>query len=503
MARRRVEAGEPEKKDLAPKVTLPYDTANESAIVAACFLDESTRSVLLAKLVPDHFQQREHRDLWVAFQEIERRKLKFDLSIVENLTNADLRAYLAELGELRPETPKNLDYHVQNVLWDHARVSAARGPIPAFIEALRDPKAEPERVRALARAIGQSFDGYEDRKYLYDQDEIVRDQMKEIEARVQGRAVFPYGIDGLDYHDMAGPREHWRKRMLPGAAPGQITVVTGVSGGGKTTFTAHIVLGLAFPGWKRGDFDASGRTVLYGAWEMKAPMTLELLACISLGWSRSELVEGIGPVKTPEGRARLHERMRMISRRVRFMGNPFRRRTGEKASNEKNLDIVQGYIADSGAEVFIGDLWKRCLRYTDADDEEEALIRQQAMVEELGVHAVLLQQQRLKDIEQRPDKRPTREGIKGSGAWVEIPDTIIGVHRPALFKRIDDSVLECFVLKQRYGRFPLGVEFRWEPDSGMISGGSSIDYDRPGEQNEIDRATSGGALGAMRGKKKR
>lgn len=504
MARRRIEEKKEEpKKDLAPKVTLPYDTANESAIVAACFVDESTRSLLLAKLVPDHFQQREHRELWIAFQEIGRRKLQFDLSIVDNLTTAELRAYLQELCELRPDAPKNLGYHVQNVLWDHARVSAARGPIPAFIEALRDPKAEPERVRALARAIGQSFDGYEDRKYLFDPDEIVRDQMKEIEARVQGRAVFPYGIRGLDFYDQTGPREEWRKRMLPGAAPGQITVVTGVSGGGKTTFTAHMVLGLAFPGWKQGDFVTPGRTVLYGAWEMKGGMTLELLACISLGWSRSELVEGRGPVATLEGRAKLHDRMQTIARRVRFMGNPFRRRTGEKGSNEKNLDIVQGYIADSGAEVFIGDLWKRCLRHTDPDEEEEALIRQQAMVEELGVHAILLQQQRLKDIEQRPDKRPTREGIKGSGAWVEIPDTIIGIHRPALFKRIDDIVLEVFVLKQRYGRFPLGVEFRWEPDSGMISGGAEIDYDRPGEQNEIDRATSGGALGAMRGKGKK
>jgi len=124
-------------------------------------------------------------------------------------------------------------------------------------------------------------------------------------------------------------------------------------------------------------------------------------------------------------------------------------------------------------------------------------------VEELGVHAVLLQQQRLKDIESRPDKRPTREGIKGSGAWVEVPDTIIGVHRPALFKRIDDTVLECFVLKQRHGRFPLGVEFRWEPESGMISGGTAIDYDRPGEQNEIDKATTLGALGAMKGGRRR
>lgn len=499
MTRRRVTPGEPKKaEEEAPKVTLPHDTANEATIVAAAFLDAEQRATLLVRLVPDHFQQREHRELWQAFQEAERRKLAFDLAVIEQLSTPELRSYLAELVELRPDPPKNLQYHLQNVLWDHARVSAARGPIPAFIEALRDPKAEPDRVRGLARAIGQCFDGYEDRKYLFDPEQIVRDQMKEVEARVAGRAIFPYGIAGLDFYERTGPREEWRRRMLPGAAPGQITVVTGVSGGGKTTFTAQLVLGLAFPGWRQGDFLTPGRTVLYGAWEMQGGMTLELLACISLGWSRSELIEGRGPVSALEGRQALNERMALIATRVRFMANPFRRRAGEKGSNQKNLDLLQGYIADSGSEVFVGDLWKRCLaaREQGPEDEEEALIRQQAMVEELRVHAILLQQQRLKDIEMRPDKRPTREGIKGTGAWVEVADTIIGVHRPALFKRIDDDVLEVFVLKQRYGRWPLGVEFQWEADSGAVSGGKPIEYDRPGEANEIDQ--KGGLASKMR-----
>jgi hypothetical protein len=194
------------------------------------------------------------------------------------------------------------------------------------------------------------------------------------------------------------------------------------------------------------------------------------------------------PIKSPEGRALLRERMGTISRRIRFLANPFRRRPGEKRSNERNLDILQGYIADSGCEVFVGDLWKRCLCSIEPDDEEEALIRQQAMVEELRVHAILIQQQRLKDIEQRPDKRPTREGIKGSSAWVEIPDTILGVHRPFLFKRVEDNKLEVFVLKQRYGRWPLGIEFDWDPDLGIIRGGRHIEYDRPGEANNVDVA---------------
>lgn len=491
----------PQEQAPAQKVVLPFDSSNEAAIVAAAYLFADLRAHLLLRLVPDHFQQREHRELWQAFLEAERRKLVLDLPLVEQLAGVDKHRYLAELIEVRPDRPQNIGWHLQNVLWDHARVSAARGPIPAFIEALRDPKAEPEQVRGLARAIGLCFDGYEDRKHLHDPAALVRDQMKQVEARVAGLACWSYGLGGLDFYDRSGPPEDWRRRMIPGPAPGQITTITGISGGGKTTLTANIVLGIAFPGWVHGDFSTPGRTVLYGAWEMNGGMTLELLACISLCWSRSELVEGRGPVASPEGRLALQSRMALLASRVRIMGNPFRRRAGEKASNERNLDIVQGYIADSGCEVFVGDLWKRCLRSTEPDDEEEALIRQQAMVEELHVHAILLQQQRLKDIEQRADKKPTREGIKGSSAWVEVSDTILGVHRPALFKRVADDKLEIDVLKQRYGKWPLAVEFDWDPDKGAIRGGRHIEYDRPGDTNEIDEAA--GLAGAMRGGRRR
>lgn len=494
----RSESPAPKKQQEGEKVLLPLDTANEAAIVAATYLFESIRAQLLTRLVPDHFQQREHRELWQLFQLASQRKLVLDLALVEQLGSGDLARYLGELAELRPSEPKNLAYHLQCILWDHARACAARGPIPAFIEALRDPKAEPEKVRALARAIAQSFDGYEDRKYLLDGEALVRDQAREIEKRAGGIACFPYGIPGLDFYV---PKEFdGARRMIPGTVPKQMTVVTGVSGSGKTTTTANMVLGIAFPGWRTGDFATPGRTVLYGAWEMSGGMTIEVMAGISLDWFRGDLAIGRGPAGTPEGRAEHASRMATIATRIKFLANPFRRRSGEKRSNERNLDVVQGYVADAGCEVFVADLWKRCLARTEPDEEEEALIRQQMMLEELNVHGILLQQQRLKDIEMRADKRPTRDGIKGSGAWVEVADTIIGFHRPALFKRCDDVTIEAIVLKQRYGKWPLGIEFHWNPETGRVDGGRHVDYDRPGEANEIDKV--GGLAEFMRGGKR-
>lgn len=471
MGRRLVSAGS--SQPAPEKAIIPHDLGNEAAVLVSALRDGGVLDRLLTKLRPDHFQARDHRELWGALGEARRRKLVPDDGVLRAVGGDVVAAYAKALQAEFAGQPRNIEWHVGRLLWDAARASVARGPLPAFLETLRDPRSEPERVRSLARQLAQGFDGFQDRAYLHEPLALVREQMGEVEKRVAGHATYPYGVSGLDW------TETGRRRMIPGAAPGEITVVTGTSGSGKSTFVANVVLGLAFPGGVESD--SPGRKVLYGAWEMSGGTTLELLACISLGWSRSDLLDPHGaeadaPIRTHEGRVALQERMDLIASRVRFLGMPFRRTSGEKVSNARNLDIVQGYIADSGCDVFVGDLWRRCLRDISPEEEEDALIRQQAMAAEMRVHAILLQQQRLKDIEMRPDKRPTREGIKGSGAWTEVPDTILGLHRPALWKRMDDRTIEVGILKQRKGKWPLGVEFEWDADKGRIWGGRSIEY---------------------------
>jgi KaiC/GvpD/RAD55 family RecA-like ATPase len=285
-------------------------------------------------------------------------------------------------------------------------------------------------------------------------------------------ACFPYGIDGLDVYEDGHPNAG-RHRLTPGAAPGQVTVITGLSGGGKTTFTTAIAVAQA----------NMGRRVLFGAWEQGSRMTLELMAIQSLGLSRAAFVEG---AITQEERDAVVGEAERLAEWVRFFELPFGRERGKRGINDENLDLIHAYIADTGADVFVADLWRRAVRQFDPDEEEAALYRQQAIAQETRCHCILLHQQRLKDVEQREDKQPTREGLKGSGAWVEVPDTILGVHRPALWKNVPDTSLAVLVLKQRHGPWPLAVEFDWKPEEGSIRHGRSVDYQQPGQTAEVD-----------------
>lgn len=472
----------------AREVVIDHDAVNEQIVIAAAIVDPDARRGLLHRIAADRFFAKEHVAIWQALAELERRKLSYDHATIQKLSGGSVpMEYLVGLVDARPESPPNIDFHVGALLWDNARLTAVEGPIAGLLEALRDPRSASDRVRSLARQVALAFDGYEERKYLLDGEQLVRDQIAEIRKRAEGQSLFPFGIFALDKYEKDHEEKAGHPRLVPGAAPGDITIVTGQTGAGKTTFTANLVLGLA----------RQRKKVLYGAWEVKGGMTLEILATISLGWSRTWMLAGrradpgapLGEDGMPERMDEEHiaafaERMNAIRPFVGFLENPFQRSLGEKKrSNAANLDLLHGYIADSAADVFVGDLWERCLVYTDPDDEKHALYRQKAMAEETNCHCILLQQQR-KDVELRADKRPTGEGIKGSGAWRDVASLVLGVHRPALWKAIDDDVLEVDVLKQRYGRWPLAVEFDWDGERGKISGGRTVPYDMPTESSD-------------------
>lgn len=456
------------------KIPMP-DVTNEVVILAAALVDHAARKKLVAAFpTPDPFFGQGHPEAWAVVVELEKRGLAYDPLTVRQLSAGKVdTAYLDTLIAQRPEAPPNLMHHVDVMRWDSARIEGIRGPVASFVEALRDPTADPERVKSLARQVSGAFEHTGGLRYLRDPAALAGSQIAEIRKRRAGQACYPYGIDGFDvYAD--GPNEG-AYRMIPGAKPGQCTAITGVSGSGKTTFTAR--LGLAQ--------ERLGRKVLYGAWEQGSGNTLELLAGFNLGISRTRLVTGqISDLEEMQ----LEEEMQRLGERVRFFELPFDRHKSEKRTNQKALDTVQEYVEawGRGGGVVILDLFRRTLAQTDPDEEEQALYRLQAMAQETEAHFLLVHQQRLKDLEQREDKQPTREGLKGSGAWVEMPDTIVGVHREFLFKAVPDNVLRLCVLKQRYGVWPLTVDCDWDAELGLIGGGRSVENARAGAASVVD-----------------
>jgi DnaB helicase-like protein len=458
------------------RLTIPHDIVNEQVIIAACLIDDATRAKLVSRLKPDHFFGPGHAAIWDMVSELRRRGLDYTPATARQISGGQLDiSYLSRLLSANPKLPANLSHHVEMIEWDRARVEVARGSLPSLLEAFQNTATSPSTVKALARQLCVSLDGYSDRRYLRDPAELIRSQMLDIAARklrsanAQG-ACWPYGIDGLDIDNET---KEWR--LTPGAAPSETTVITGLSGSGKSALAIRIAISMA----------NQRRRTLFGPWEMGDGRTIELMAGFSLGYDRAQLRSGN---LDDEQMLALAAEMERLSEFIRFLDMPFGRQPDPKRQdNERNLDMLHGYMADSGCEVAIFDLWHRCLRYIKPEDETLALTRQQSIHKELKVHGILCHQQGIGEGERGEVGRPTRYGVKGSKIYVEVADTMLGVFRPALYKRVEDTTIEIPILKQRDGKWPIGTEFDWNGLTGSITNGRTVPYDPPGtSSNEAD-----------------
>lgn len=464
-AKPRVDPGQRARDD-TDHLEIPHDVANEQVLLASMLVDEGVCDRLLPILPAESFHVREHKLIREAMGIARRQGLTLDPAVLARLgPEVDVRI-LEKLPRKRPDVAENLDRHVGWHLWDWHRERVSTGPLNAMLVEVQDPRAEPEKVRALARQVAEAFaQEHGAAAHLRDTGAVIAEVMSGLRRRVRGEAVYPFGIAALDRD------EDGNRRCRPGAAPCNATILTGSSGAGKTTLAAHLALGIAL----------QRRRVAIGAWEVRAPMTMELLATLRLGWSRSRTLDGMSSARDGERISEeelgvFESKMRGMAPWVRFIENPFDRSSFDKTkatTNQMNLAVLEDHVAASGAEVVILDLFDRCLRHRRPDDEQEAIWNVLEMSVRQRVHLVLVHQQVIKGDNVRADRRPTLEGLKGSSAYVDAGATILAPHIPSRYKDVDRNKLELYVLKARYDE-PFGVEFDWNPRTGQITNGTTF-----------------------------
>lgn len=455
-----------------------YDAANELLVLGAAKADAEIRRKLVHVLSPDEFLVPGHGIMWKSLRVASDSNLEASPETMRRLIldeggDEEAAAYFAELEVAVPE---NLDWHISTMAWDATRARTLKGPVPELLRVLKDPKATPGDVTSSARAVGRALEGG-GRRYMRRPEELYRNYRAEIAARRAHRNVFPLGATPFD------------KNLTEGFMPGRTTVTAGLPGAGKSTVWVAFAILLA----------KLGRRVLYGAWEMDPESLLDVGCAHMTGIPLTRIVQG---ELADHEAARVNKAARWIASRIIFMDNAFfhREGKGKRPTNDRNLDILEGYLAESGANVVIYDLWVRMLPWRKPDDVEGALYRIQQIHREYGIHGVILHQLLVKDVEKRADKRPTRESIKGSGAFTEVPDLVIGIYRAAQFKAVEDNTVETICLKQRKGRANWAVRWKWDGATCYVGDAEEIPYD-PGLENsaelgDISSISSGGKSGS-------
>lgn len=474
-----------EPKDRA-KFELPLDDVVEQVIVAAAIVSREARSSL-AKLLPrvEHFHHPQFRAAWFGLLELEKRALDYDGAAMARLVGdrVDLE-YLSKLAQMRPVPPDNIEHFVNLLLWDGVRVAAVE-PYAELGAALKDPANPQHRTKSIARRLALVLEsGGTVGGSFADPEELVRSQAEEIRRRLEvGRGVYHFGVPWLDTYEDGYLDEHTGEELggTPrpgfGSKPGKMTVLTAVSGDGKTTLAYQLALGLA----------RQGRRGIYFGWEPSCGDVLEQLATISMACGESPKWRAATRTRFAQGsRARVplteeeqgeHERrMRNLSRVIR-MGRKqnWRALAGKYKQNDRVLDFVRQEVASTGADWVIFDLFARCLVDRSADAFSAALEELYGMGEECGFHSVVLAQQLQKGEFVRKDHRPTLTGIKDSSAYGEVADLVLGTYRPGRWKPgIADNTFEVEAFKNRGAPRVFAVECDCDMDRGLIHNGRTI-----------------------------
>lgn len=472
------------------QIDVPNDPVTEQVVLAAMLADEEACDRIRLQCPTDAFYAKPHRRIRAAIEVARIRGLLPDPATLARLDPEVDVSMVERIAQARPEVPvgQDLDFHVDNLRYDAHRARVAQGPLQAFLDAFQDPTAPREKVRALSRQIADAFaQPMGKARYLRDTRHVIDEMMQGIERRKPGLA-YPFGIRGLDYD------EEGECRLRPGANPGGITLLTGGTGSGKTTTIAHLILGLA----------RQKRRVLVGAWEVRAPMTMEMLAVFSLGGSRSRLLDGYSPTtgeKVPVGvadKAEIRRRAEAIGKWVVFMENP-REKDFEDARNEEIVDELEVHVEASGCDVAVWDLLDRALNDRRPEAEEKAMNRLLRMGDRRQIHQILAHQQNPKGDQARADGRPSLGNVKGSSAFINNASLVLAPYIPSRFKNVPETTIEFLGLKQRDGA-PFAVEMEWDPGSGRLTGGRTFNP-RDLEADETFGGPVSKSFGPRRGKR--
>jgi uncharacterized membrane protein len=83
-----------------------------------------------------------------------------------------------------------------------------------------------------------------------------------------------------------------------------------------------------------------------------------------------------------------------------------------------------------------------------------------------------------------------------------VSDNILAVYMPALMKRVANTKIEIDILKQRFGVWPIAVEFDWDGDVLSMTNGKIVDYQPPGAEVAVAGSTTLDKLNATAKKSK-
>lgn len=427
----------------------PHDLGAEQAVLSAVLTEERAIDLVAAILKPDDFYSPAHRWIFRAALALREQSEPVDGVTVAGWLKA--RERLAEIGGMSSITHL-LDEIASVVHVDaHARIVLATARRRAMIAAAQKIVAEgysPEGsgedyLEKSAHALASIAGGPKDSDVIDFSDAIARFTQRLLDASRSGNVLgMSTGYARLDH-------------AISGLHRKEVVVVAGRPGMGKSGLVLDMCIEAA----------QASRDVVNASFIVSAEMPPEMLA--ARGFC-SEAQVSISAARagnlSPAEWQRLEDAAQWAhGLPIRFMG-----RMGGLVALRSALREYQAHLsrlrAPDGREIRLGivaiDYAQMVASTTGPRGKNESQEEQisnlalglQAMSKEFDVSMIMLSQLN-REVEKRPDKRPTISDLKGSGAIEAVADLILLLYRDEYYNPNTPAkeIVEVIIGKQRSG----------------------------------------------------
>ena len=241
--------------------------------------------------------------------------------------------------------------------------------------------------------------------------------------------------------------------LTEGLALGRMVVIAGRSRTGKSTFAADMLCRLVF-----GKFEGK---ILMLPLEGGPDRILDMMVSNITNIDTTKLVKFASELTLDE-RERVRNAIKAIndSGKIDIVENPFLGCT----TNEEVMEKVEEIYAEGGYTHALFDMWERMMYDLRAQALARALFRQQMIAEKYKTCTIMMHQlKRL--VEERKDKRPSLTDLKSSGAYEEVSDLVLLMHREKIYKPfVNDDIAELRIAKQKRGMDNVTMLANFAPD---------------------------------------
>lgn len=418
------------------------------------------RKNLVKELSLKNFSADRHKIIFASLVEITNRNLDVTPGTIKSFIPKDSdyggNEYLDKLENLASES--NIEYHITRTKWDVTRNDIILKKLPEIEALLKDTRLDPEDVLKAYSQIELQIKNViiNDKSIKGGKDITSRYKATEC-AREMGVFTRTSGYRALD------------SMLIECFSPGKFSVLSAASSIGKTTLATNMLAR-----------QARDYKVGYMPWEGGITSTIDLLCASQLNIPLWKLIKRRDLLSTEETKKKNEFLEEYIdTKRITFLERPPKELIKGKphyAVNDIVMDWFEQKLEEWDVDIFYWDLFELSFPDTQPQSMVWMLNRFQDLLDDTNKHGVLLQQINLKTTEKNKSKKPTRDLIKGTGAYSERPDFVYTLYREGYYDRsIPDDTLELTCWKQRNGRAPFRMVFDWNGECKKITGGREVD----------------------------